>query len=296
VTNGICLERWVIPELLKYYREKGIIDEFGMPQDGFVGHIERLSSLRLEEIKKTGRLELRETLLQRKDQYDNPVKIPIGSKIFGFRKRFASYKRPEMIYSRPDELSRILADNDIYFIMAGNAHPSDTNMTSLLKRILSTIDANEILKDRVHFIQDYDESLSRAMAHGVDVSINNPQVIGNDGQRISTEACGTSWMKDLINNTMLIFTCDGGLADLEIGDDATLNDSFSALYFIIKGKTYEEEVSSLYFQMCEAARIIDDSHKKTELWKKQLSAFLPIICGSRMIADYLNLAFPKNSK
>lgn len=295
VTNGIAMEKWGDPEFLKYLRESRVIDKFDLPAADYKIKISNLSDKKLQKIKEAGRLQLRNTLRERKNQYGKPVRIPIDARVFDWARRLADYKRPGMIFERSDELSEILKDNNAYLVMAGKAHPTDLKMKLELKRILKIIDEHPVLKERVHFIENYDEAMGRALAQGSDVALNTPTVRDERGERISTEACGTSGWKKILGLTIVESTADGGFADLEMrakGSGRKYNPSFLE----IKGKNYQEEVDSMYDQMRLAAEILDDPQKKAKQLKKQLSEFLPIISGARMEKDYLNMVFPKKAE
>ena len=147
-------------------------------------------------------------------------------------------------------------------------------MYQRLLEILKLIESEPILRERVHYIQDYDEELGRALAIGSNVAINVP-VIG-------LEACGTSWEKDIANLKLLISTSDGGVADVR--PIACLE---------VSGKSYDEEVSSLYANMHKAARILRVDHLLERNIHRQLKAYLPIISGARMLKDYLKFLFPQ---
>jgi glucan phosphorylase len=176
--------------------------------------------------------------------------------------------------------------------MAGRAHPNDTNMINAIDRICNTIDQNPILRERVHFVQNYDEELSRALAQGADIALNTPQVRNEQGERISTEASGTSGMKDALGNTLLISTEDGWFADARIRAETAGTSDFKPPYLEITGITYEEEVASLYEKMREASQIIDKG-EQIEIATRQMREYLPIVSSARMIKDYLNMAIPQ---
>ncbi|MBS7346204.1 MAG: glycogen/starch/alpha-glucan phosphorylase [Candidatus Sacchiramonaceae bacterium] len=274
VTNGIDLDTWVIPEIVSTYNEKGIIDKFGLPSDDYK---ERLGDLKIDEIRnlrKIGREKLNQVLAHRQDQYGNPVHIPEDATVFDFKRRFVSYKRPLMPFEDISILRRILEENNAHYILTGKVHQGDTEMRSRLNHVLKLIDGDDLLRERVHYIQDYDEELGFALAAGSDIAINNP-IVG-------LEACGTSFMKDIANLKVLISTADGGVADLS--PPACLE---------IVGANYEAEVRSLYEQMLRAARIV-----KNDTWyegqiHRQLAGYLPVISGARMMKDYLQLIFGK---
>jgi len=274
ITNGIDLETWVLPETLQTYRDHGIIDKFGLPTNDFSEKLDSLSSADLRYLKKLGRKELNRVLLSRQDQYGKSIQIPENAILFDFKRRFANYKRPYMPFENPDSLRQILISHNAHYILAGKVHQGDVTMYQKLLEVLKLIDNDPVLKERVHYIQDYDEELGRALAIGSDASINIP-IVG-------LEACGTSWEKDIANLKLLISTSDGGVADVQ--PIACLE---------VTGRNYEAEVSSLYVNMHKAAAILKNDQLLEKHIRHQLSNYLPIISGARMMKDYLKFIFPK---
>ena len=274
ITNGIDLETWVLPEILQTYRDHGIIDKFGLPTNDFSEKLNSLSSADLRYLKKLGRKELNRVLLSRQDQYGKSIQIPENAILFDFKRRFANYKRPYMPFENPDSLRQILINHNAHYILTGKVHQGDVTMYQKLLEVLKLIDNDPVLKERVHYIQDYDEELGRALAIGSDASINIP-IVG-------LEACGTSWEKDIANLKLLISTSDGGVADIQ--PIACLE---------VTGKNYEAEVSSLYVNMHKAAAILKNDQLLEKHIRHQLSNYLPIISGARMMKDYLKFIFPK---
>ena len=274
ITNGIDLETWVLPEILQTYRNHGIIDKFGLPTNDFSEKLNSLSSADLRYLKKLGRKELNRVLLSRQDQYGKSIQIPENAILFDFKRRFANYKRPYMPFENPDSLRQILINHNVHYILTGKVHQGDVTMYQKLLEVLKLIDNDPVLKERVHYIQDYDEELGRALAIGSDASINIP-IVG-------LEACGTSWEKDIANLKLLISTSDGGVADVQ--PIACLE---------VTGRNYEAEVSSLYVNMHKAAAILKNDQLLEKYIRHQLSNYLPIISGARMMKDYLKFIFPK---
>ena len=274
ITNGIDLETWVLPETLQTYRNHGIIDKFGLPTNDFSEKLNSLSSADLRYLKKLGRKELNRVLLSRQDQYGKSIQIPENAILFDFKRRFANYKRPYMPFEKPDSLRQILINHNAHYILTGKVHQGDVTMYQKLLEVLKLIDNDPVLKERVHYIQDYDEELGRALAIGSDASINIP-IVG-------LEACGTSWEKDIANLKLLISTSDGGVADVQ--PIACLE---------VTGRNYEAEVSSLYVNMHKAAAILKNDQLLEKYIRHQLSNYLPIISGARMMKDYLKFIFPK---
>lgn len=294
VTNGISMERWGNEKILSLYRSAGILDEFNLPTPDYAAKIDALDSDELKTIKKELRKSAKEFLKTRVNQYEQPVEIPAKSIVFSWKRRMAEYKRPGMVFENPDKLARMLETKDGYLVIAGKAHQSDGFMQGELTRILNVVDQNPILKKRVHFVQNYDEDLAKALAEGADISLNTPRVRDDSGHRISTEACGTSWLKDVLGHTLLISTSDGGVADPEMEAIRNGVRDFTPSYFQISGQTYEEEVAALYDNMVKTADIVREkrSFPYADAVKRQLKAYISIMSGSRMEKDYLNLAFP----
>lgn len=292
VTNGISLARWGDPQLLELYKTHGVLDEFDLPTNDFREKLDKLDKTRLEQLKELERKQLRSDLETHLDQYGQPVTIPDGAKVYSWRRRIAGYKRPEMLFERPEELARILEEDNAHIVMAGRAHQTDRPMQEKLTEILKIIDSNPVLKARAHFVQNYDEPLACSLARGADMALNTPTTRNGNGEMISTEACGTSIFKDMLGNTILISTDDGGVADARIRAEREGVSDFTPPYLEITGETYQEELDSLYAQMRQASRIINDGNRITHTIE-QLKEYLPVISGERMIQDYLEMTFPK---
>jgi starch phosphorylase len=270
-----------VPEHFRFYRSRWILDEYGLPTANFREAVFNLNGGVLREMKQLAKNELREYLPQREDQYGQGIEIPGDAKIAVWTKRIADYKRPSMLFDDPDKLAGILADGNVHLILSGKVHPDDDAMKWKLLDILRRIDAHAILRARAHFVQDYDERLAKALVPAIDICFNTPEVI-REGERVNTEADGTFWKKAIAGNALLVSTRDGGVADIE-----------SESYFEIVGNNYEEELASLYANFERAVSEIDDPEVWGRRVKAALADYLPILSGARMIADYVNLMFPK---
>lgn len=278
ITNGIHLDTWLQPEILQFYRDNGIINKFNMPDEDYQLAIDdafKNNISRLREFKRLGRERLNAELSHRRDQYGDIIQIPNDVLLFDFKRRFVAYKRPWMPFEDIGQLKQILLDNNAHYIMAGmmagNVGAGDTTYDRL-QVMLHKIADDPVLRERVHYITDYDEALAKAMSIGSDISINVP-VVG-------LEACGTSFMKDLGNLDLLISTNDGGVADVS-----------PSVAMIVHGKDYKAEIASLYKNMRHAAAICRDDQAWSSEVAKVLTAYLPIISGSRMVRDYLRYLF-----
>jgi starch phosphorylase len=124
----------------------------------------------------------------------------------GFARRFATYKRPNLLLHDPDRLIRILKNPErpAQLILAGKAHPADLAGQALIRewtRFIRRSDASP----PVVFLADYDMLLAERLVQGVDVWVNTP--------RRPWEASGTSGMKVLVNGGINLSELDGWWAE-----------------------------------------------------------------------------------
>jgi starch phosphorylase len=143
----------------------------------------------------------------------------------GFARRFATYKRPNLLLHDPDRLLRILTNpqRPVQVILAGKAHPRDTAGQEMIRQWVQFI-RDTPARSQAVFLGDYDMSMAERLVQGVDLWLNTP--------RRPWEASGTSGMKVLVNGGLNLseldgwwseaFTSDVGWAigdGLEHGDD-----------------------------------------------------------------------------
>jgi len=124
----------------------------------------------------------------------------------GFARRFATYKRPNLLLYDPSRLLRLLTDpqRPVQLIMAGKAHPADQAGQALIQEWIHFIRRPET-RPHVIFLSDYDMLLAEHLVQGVDVWINTP--------RRPWEASGTSGMKVLVNGGINLSELDGWWAE-----------------------------------------------------------------------------------
>jgi starch phosphorylase len=124
----------------------------------------------------------------------------------GFARRFATYKRPNLLLHDPDRLTRILnhAERPVQLVLAGKAHPQDNAGQAMIRQWSEYIRRSGA-HSSVVFLSDYDMLLTERMVGGVDVWINTP--------RRPWEACGTSGMKVLVNGGLNLSELDGWWAE-----------------------------------------------------------------------------------
>jgi len=124
----------------------------------------------------------------------------------GFARRFASYKRPNLLLHDPERLLRLLSNPDrpVQLILAGKAHPADLEGQAFIQEWIRFIRRPEA-RPYIIFLSDYDMQLTEELVQGVDVWINTP--------RRPWEACGTSGMKALVNGGINLSELDGWWAE-----------------------------------------------------------------------------------
>jgi starch phosphorylase len=124
----------------------------------------------------------------------------------GFARRFATYKRPNLLLNDPERLLRILSNpqRPVQLILAGKAHPADQQGQAMIQQWVHFIRRPEARK-HVVFLSDYDMLLTEQLVQGVDVWINTP--------RRPWEASGTSGMKVLVNGGLNLSELDGWWAE-----------------------------------------------------------------------------------
>jgi glycogen phosphorylase len=259
ITNGVHVPTWLAPQMSRLYDR-----HFGP------GWQEHCSDARIwEGIEKVDDGELWETHLSLKSQLLEFVRArsieqrkrrgeqPDGVRrvlspdalTIGFARRFATYKRANLILSDIERLLSMVNDpkRPIQFIFAGKAHPRDEPGKRVLQQIAQLIQYRDFA-DKVVFIENYDINVGRHLVQGVDVWLNNP--------RRPLEASGTSGQKVVLNGGLNLSVLDGwwaeaydGLNGFAIGDGRThsntdLHDSRDAedLYRVLR-----EEVIPLYY-------------------------------------------------
>jgi starch phosphorylase len=213
----------------------------------------------------------------------NPVNIISGGVLLdpltltiGFARRFASYKRADLIFKDIERLSEILSHRwlPVQIIFAGKAHPSDDEGKRILQRIFAL--AHEpSLGGRIAFVENYDEQLAQYMVHGVDLWLNNPIP--------PLEACGTSGMKASLNGVPQLSILDGwwregfngknGWAFEGKGND----EDAEAIYTILEG-----EIIPLYY-------ILDDNgvpNGWVEVMKEAIKSTGALFSTRRMAKEY----------
>jgi starch phosphorylase len=203
----------------------------------------------------------------------------------GFARRFTTYKRPELIFSDPDRLARILNTHDrpVQIVFAGKAHPADDagkhHMQHIYNRAL-----DPRFGGRLAFVDDYDLHVAHFLVQGCDVWMNNP--------RKPLEASGTSGMKAAINGTPHLSIGDGWWAEGFTGSNGWLvegkadpNDQGAqdwadarALY-----TTIEEQLVPTFYKRTPAGI----PRAWLNIVRESIRTILPRFSARRMVKEYV---------
>ncbi len=130
----------------------------------------------------------------------------------GIARRFATYKRAQLLFRDEERLRRLLTDprRPVQIVFSGKAHPADDDAKRVLQKVWQlTRDAR--FEGRIAFVEDYELHVAHRLVQGVDVWLNVP--------RVPMEASGTSGMKAALNCVPQISTLDGWWAEGFIGNN-----------------------------------------------------------------------------
>jgi glycogen phosphorylase len=291
VTNGVHMPTWVAPEIAE------LLNRFVGPDwwdldgnDGRWHAVFEIPSADLWRIHLDLKRRLLEMAASRADQNDDGDLDPNALTI-GFARRFAPYKRANLLLRDRPRLSKLLRNSKrpVQMLFAGKSHPADQPG----KDIVAAIVAMAREEPHVVFLEDYDLELARNLVQGADVWLNNP--------RRFLEASGTSGMKAAANGALNVSILDGWWDEgyrPELGwaipsgatlDRTAIDDEAEAegLYRLL-----EREVVPTFYQR--------DENGVPQRWVEMMRASLRYIVtgfsARRMVIDYFNTAYAPGAR
>jgi starch phosphorylase len=263
ITNGVHVPTWLAPQMFRLYdrhlgtnwhqhsSEARTWEGIESVDDGELWETHLSLKSRLLEFVRRRAVEQAERrgesreVLQRLARVLSPDALTIG-----FARRFATYKRANLILRDIENLASMVNDpkRPVQFVFAGKAHPHDEPGKRLLQQIAELM-RNPRFEDKFVFVEDYDINVGRYFVQGVDVWLNNP--------RRPLEASGTSGQKVVLNGGLNLSVLDGwwaeaydGMNGFAIGTGRTHSDmnvhdtrDGEDLY-----RALREEVIPLYYQ------------------------------------------------
>lgn len=296
VTNGVHVETWMAVELKELFAryigkkwfeqitEREMWEKVDQIPDQELWRVHRLLKERLISFARVNLKQQRrrnrepvQSILEI-DEYLDPDILTIG-----FARRFATYKRANLLFRTPERLERLLNNNErpVRFVFAGKAHPADTLGQELIKKIYE-FSLKPGFRGRILLLENYDIHLARHMVHGVDVWLNTP--------RRPMEASGTSGLKASLNGLINVSTLDGwwpeaydGKNGFVVGSDSPYlsdeiqdqDDCFS-LYSVL-----EEKVIPMYYRREDGV-----SPEWVRMMKETIKTIAPVFNTGRMVAEY----------
>jgi starch phosphorylase len=219
ITNGVHVPSWLAPQMFRLYdRHLGT----GWHEHGSDAHIwegiENVDDGELWETHlglKSRLIEFvrRRTVEQAEHRGESPEVLQRLARVLspdaltiGFARRFATYKRADLILGDIEMLASMVNDpkRPVQFVFAGKAHPRDEPGKQVLQRIAQLMRDKKFM-GRFVFVEDYDINVGRHLVQGVDVWLNNP--------RRPLEASGTSGQKVVLNGGLNLSVMDGWWAE-----------------------------------------------------------------------------------
>ncbi|MFA5880160.1 MAG: alpha-glucan family phosphorylase, partial [Candidatus Margulisiibacteriota bacterium] len=260
ITNGVHVPSWNSPSADELWQEACGPDRWHASKDKVEKGLKKISDAKLWQMRNTSRKFLIEysrkrlakqlatsgsslSTVEKAKSFLNPDTLTIC-----FARRFATYKRPNLLLHDPERLLKILnnPERPVQLIIAGKAHPADQPGKKLIKKWMDFIKQPEA-QDHVMFLSDYDMILSQKLVKGVDLWLNTP--------RRPWEASGTSGMKVLANGGINLSELDGWWVEAytpevgwALGDGLEHDPSWDAIEAEQLYRLLEEEVVPAFYE------------------------------------------------
>jgi len=298
VTNGVHPATWVAPLLRRVYEQQVGEDWIERARDAGAWSygVEKISNRELWEAHSL--LKQRLVAFVRDHSFDarlargeNEEHIEAARTMFdpeiltiGFARRVAGYKRWDLLLSDRDRLAKLINDRSrpVQFVFAGKAHPQDEGAKAVLQELIDW-QRDTSVRQRVAFIEDYDQEIARQLVQGVDVWMNVP--------RRPQEASGTSGQKIAINGGLNFSGLDGwwlegydGDNGFAIGDLSEVSDvemdqqDSESMYRVL-----EEEVVPRFYDRDEQGM----PGRWIAMMKRSIGTLVPRFSSDRMVAEYV---------
>ena len=298
VTNGIHTGTWVARRLMNLYDRYLGPDWMERVDDPQVWELvqtipdEEIWAVR-RHLKRKLTAYMRERARQTWVKGDrHPIQVVAGGVLLdpytltiGFARRFAPYKRANLVLSDIDRLLKLVNDQEkpVQIIFAGKSHPDHEGGKMLIQEVYRAVKRSES-GGRLVFLEDYDMNLARYLIQGVDVWLNTP--------RRPNEASGTSGQKAALNGVLNFSVLDGwwregynGRNGWAIGKDIDYTDPVlqdqedsESLYSIL-----EEEIIPLYYRVRSSDGLPGDWIGRV---KESMRTLSPQFSTRRMVKEY----------
>jgi glycogen phosphorylase len=219
ITNGVHVPSWLAPQMFRLYdRQLGAKWHEHSGEASIWEGIENIDDAELWETHLSLKARMfdfirRRAVQQYASRNESPETLARLSRLFspdsltiGFARRFATYKRANLLLADLERLGNMVNDpmRPVQFVFAGKAHPRDEPGKRVLQQIAELM-RDPKFAERFIFVEDYDINVGRHLVQGVDVWLNNP--------RRPLEASGTSGQKVVLNGGLNLSILDGWWAE-----------------------------------------------------------------------------------
>jgi len=300
VTNGVHMPSWDSPWTDALWTSAAGKARWRSDVSALAEDMARMPDEELWRVRNEERRDLvhyaRERLARKLARHEDPAQsattvrnlLRPDALTIGFARRFAAYKRPNLLLQDPERLRRILANDQqpVQLIVAGKAHPHDVHAKTLVQEWVRFA-TSPAVRPHVVFLEDYDMQLATELVQGVDVWLNTP--------RRPWEACGTSGMKVLVNGGLNLSVLDGWWAEAfqpecgwalgdgrDYDDDRVDREDAAQLYRIL-----ESEIVPCFYDRDEHGR----PHRWLHRMRHSMATLTPRFSSVRMLQEYLTNAY-----
>ncbi|MDR2979174.1 MAG: alpha-glucan family phosphorylase [Bacteroidales bacterium] len=306
VTNGVHFPTWAHKKWQAYlqelFGEKNNIEEkisdpemwkkiYDAKDEDLWGIKNELRRELMEEVKA-----LLETQLKRRNESPSFIVKTLKSirndvLTIGFARRFATYKRAQLLFSNEERLNKLVNNSErpITFLFAGKAHPHDKAGQDLIKRIIEFSRKPEFI-GKIIFLENYDMILAKKLVSGCDVWLNTPTR--------PLEASGTSGEKAVMNGVLNFSVMDGWWAEgytegagWAIDEEVTYQDNHlqdeldaATLYYVI-----DEQIAPAFYHR----DILDTPTTWTQMMRENFYKISPHFTMQRQLNDYYDKFYHK---
>ena len=288
VTNGVHYPTWASKDWQELLTDQSGKVDFSK--------VYKISSDKIWEIRKSQKSQLAQFIIQNinknvASRNENPkyilkIKNVLKPEILtiGFARRFATYKRGNLLFKDLERLSKIVnnPERPVRFIFSGKAHPNDEAGQDIIRQIVKVSKQDEFI-GKILFLEDYNMYLAKQLVSGVDVWLNTPTR--------PLEASGTSGMKAVMNGVLNFSVLDGwwvegyregagwALAQENTYKNQEMQDELDAEQIY---QTFENEIIPLFYKRNEKG-VPEDW---IDYIKKCIAEIAPNFTTERMINDY----------
>ncbi len=298
ITNGVHANSWVARRMgLLYERYLGVDWRERIDDPALWARVDLIPDMELWDVRRHLKRRLINFAIERARAHWRSGKTSASQVIaegvmldqysltIGFARRFATYKRADLLFQDYERLMRLINDIDypVQIILAGKAHPADEPGKLLIQR------AYRAAKDfrtsgRVVFLEDYDLNSARMLVQGVDVWLNTP--------RRPNEASGTSGMKAGLNGTLNFSVLDGwwvegynGKNGWAIGNDQ--DEADPARQDVLDSTSLMDTLENVIIPSFYNTRSMGDASAQwITLIKESIRSLAPHFNTSRMVKEY----------